>query len=143
MDNPKLFGIVQNGDIYLEDLDLYENLVNELEGKRIQIDLNPLSLSPTEQQRNTYFGIIIRKHMMLSEAFKGWTVQECDDYLGYKFRRGVKFIRRKNSNSQQAVEYIIPLSKLNRKKLSEYIDACIRYLQEELEIEIKINEASK
>jgi len=134
-DNPILFGKVMDGQVFLEDLDLYHSLVSELEGERIQLTVDQMKLSKTEKQINTYFGIIIRKYMMQSEQFRGWTPKECDDYLGYKFRMDVKQIRRLKTATVQTVEYIIPLSKLSRKAMSEYINQVILYLQEELGIE--------
>jgi hypothetical protein len=139
MSNPFLYGKVEDGQIYLEDINLYHRLVHELEGRRIEILIDEMSLSKTEKQRNTYYGIIIRKYMMNSEIFGGWTVQECDDYLGYKFRISIKSIRLKNTDKYIDREYMIPIHKLNRKAMAGYIDQCIAYLQTELGIEIEID----
>jgi hypothetical protein len=139
MSKPILFGKVIDGQVFLEDLDLYHNLVNDLEGSSIQLSINEMSLSKTEKQKNTYFGIIIRKHMMESEAFGGWTILECDDYLGYKFRRDTKNVKSIKSSTSRLVEYIVPISKLNRRDMSEFMNQVIAYLTQELSIEIEID----
>jgi hypothetical protein len=137
------YGKVEDGEVYLEDLNTYLKVLHELEGRRIQLSVEERSLSKTEKQRNTYFGIIIGKYMMNSEAFRGWTKEECDDFLGYKFRRSSKEIRRIRSGSIHHHEYIVPIHKLNRKSMSQFIDQCIIYLADEFGINVEIDGEGK
>lgn len=139
MSNPWLFGKIEDGKVMLTDINLYHGIVHELEGKRIQIKIEELSLKYTDKQLNTYFGIIIGKHIMNISDFAGWTKDEIDNFLASKFRTEIKTIRDPSDMSEsKMVSFIIPITKLNRKQFSRFIEEVILYLNEEYQLDIVI-----
>jgi len=139
LSNIWIVGKVEDDKLMLEDLGLYHNLVHELNGKFIQLQIVEREFSKTEAQLNTYYGIIIGKYIMGHEDFGGWTKEEIDTYLGSMFRIEFVSVKDPNTDSKEVKEQIIRVSRMKRRAMTVFMEDVIRYLAESHDIKVEIN----
>lgn len=126
---------VVNGEFVWEDKDVFDYVKKELEGKNGYAIIKEEEKDITPNQFAYYFGGIIRKECMNSNAFLGWTEMEIHDYLLREVEGNVKVAKTPHGN----VAFIsTPDFKLFRKnKMAEYITKVIALLQTEFDIHPK------
>ena len=127
MSAPWLYGKVEDDVIYVTDINLYHHIKQSFEGKRIQIRIEPLKLTVTEQQYNFYWGVIMGQYCLSEEQFGGWTKDEVDDYLGYHLRSITINVR---THDDQVIpsKRIPSVSTYSRAEMSAYIQQVIVFL---------------
>lgn len=128
MSTPLLYGKIQDGVIYVEDINTYHQVKHSLEGKRIQIKLEPFRQSVTEQQYNFYWGIVIGQYCLPEEQFGGWSKEEVDHYLGYNLRSKYLLLKKHDGTKPEYVVTIPSVSHFSRAEMAEYIQNVIVFL---------------
>lgn len=128
-----LTGIVKNGRRIYNKPELLQRVLNDLDGRDFEEYITERPEGKTPSQRAYYFGGIIKKTCMESEPFRGWSFDEIDHF----FRQ--KFISYKTTKSIEGIEItfnvVDDISSLSKKKMSEFIDRVIQFLDEH---EIKV-----
>lgn len=133
-------GIVHNGKIRLDDFNDLKHVLSLFEGQAVEINIAKQTLKKTDNQYAYYWGVIIRKHMMDTEQFGGWTVNEIHNYLGSKIRLKtveIKLPRHEGSEQYYVSHNIIQSTKAYSKaQFAEYIKEVLLFLVWEHGIEI-------
>lgn len=140
----KHFFSVINGKYEWEDKDMFELKKRLLDGKRGYAIIEEQTDNASPKQLAYYFGGIIRKECMQSECFAGWSEKEIHNYLLISVAGTVREIRM-NDGSSRIAEMPGDFDSIrdNVKKMSEYIEKVIAFLQTEHEIYPKPSEHYK
>ena len=130
---PKLRAKVGNVSLHFLDQDAFLRACAKLHGKTITVILQETPEMPVDRDLYAfYFGIIIRKECMSSEAFKTYYCEmDIHNILQYKLRT---FYRMENGVPAAVTDLVLQYSEGDFKL---YIQDVIMYLAVEFEILVK------
>jgi hypothetical protein len=131
----KHFFTVHNGRYAWEDDEMFALKKRILEGKRGYAIIEEDTDESSPKQLAYYFGGIIRKECMNSECFAGLSEKEIHNYLLLSVAGSMREVHRKDGSSRlvEMPGEFEPIMR-NVKKMSEYIEKVIAFLQVEHDI---------
>jgi hypothetical protein len=110
---PIFRGTVLKGSLKLDNRNGFKELIESLEGKRIEIVLRERTGNRTERQSAYYFSVVVQ---MIAD-YLGYTKAECHETLKKQFN-------------------IKTTTKLTTKEFQEYIDTVVRFAAQEFHVNI-------
>jgi len=116
------YGTIQNGKLKLDNPAQFNRKIEELEGKRIEIDLKVRRKNRSLDQNAYYWGVVLAA---ISD-FTGYDVEDLHNHFKYNLLK--KDVG--NLNTFKST------SNLNTKEFTDYIDKIIRFANQVLGIEI-------
>lgn len=119
-----------------EDRTMLDYKKLSLEGKRGYAIIEEVKDNITPNQYAYYFGGIIRKECMKSNTFHGFSDKEIHQILFSELRSTTKGIEMPDGTTR-LVTVTEDFSKYGKKKMAEYIEELIPYLQMEYDIHPK------
>ena len=127
---------VIGGKFVWESPDMFEYIKRNLEGKRGFAVITEVSEDISMNQYAYYFGGIIRKECMNSEAFQSMKERDIHNFLLRELRGSAQVITDKNGNNR-IVEQLPDFGSFGKKAMAQYISEVIAYLQTEFDIHPK------
>ena len=127
---------VVNGKFIFEDREMFDFVKHNLEGERGYAIIKPVEQDISPNQFAYYFGGIIRKECMSSNAFAGWKEGEIHNHLLKEVDGNTKPVKGKDGIIRY-IETVPDFSLYGKKKMAEYISKLIPHLQMEYDIHPK------
>jgi hypothetical protein len=119
-------GIIKNGNFKPYKPELFENNLQQYEGKPVYIVFQEYLPDKTQDQLGYYYGGIITGTCMQTEIFGGWTKEEIDNFFQSMFLQETVY----KEVAGEVRDFTIRrrISSLSKKDLSVYIQQVIQWL---------------
>ena len=123
----KQFGKVAGSRLFMNDLPLYAAILEDLDGKEIELVIKEREKNVTMGQHGYLHGVVIPA-ALADEQFGGWTAKELSDFITEN-SIGEKKVKEIND---VVVEFLHVPSKatISRKKMGVVIDWAVRFFAE-------------
>jgi len=132
----KHFFVVEDGKMIFEDKEMFKAKMMMLEGKRSYAIMEEVKQDTTPNQYAYYFGGIIRKECMNSNEFAGMTERQIHNYLISSVEGETHTVISYKGNPMMYMD-VPRIEKFGKKKMVQYIEEIIAFLQTEHNIHPK------
>jgi len=132
----KHFFEVRNGKFIWEEKDMFEYIRMNLEGKRGYAIIELVTGDITPNQYAYYFGGIIRKECMVSNAFQGLSENEVHQVLFAELRSSVKGIKQLDGTTK-LITVSEDFAAYKKEDMRKYIEELIPHLKLDYRINVK------
>jgi hypothetical protein len=122
-------GVVQNGELYLEDVSFYKEDLVRHNGLNIHIEIHEEELDHTFEQMKFFRGPITSIALQ-SNAFAGYSKLEFQELMKTMFLAEKKDVRMLNGIIKEVI-HIPSLGNLKLKEMNQFINDVIQFLAEE------------